>query len=41
MGPCLRRGFATDVRPENALVADADGSLTAIDFIVGRFGRNG
>ena len=28
--------IATDVRPENALLAEADGSIRAIDFIVGR-----
>ncbi len=31
-GPCL----ATDVRPENALVSETDGSITGIDFICGR-----
>ncbi len=33
-----RRGdcIATDVRPENALVSDTDGGLTAIDFILGQ-----
>lgn len=28
--------LATDVRPENALVAEADNSIRAIDFIIGR-----
>ncbi len=28
--------MATDVRPENALVAQSDGSLVAIDFVIGR-----
>ena len=28
--------IATDVRPENALLSEADGSIRAIDFIVGR-----
>lgn len=28
--------LATDVRPENALVSETDGSITAIDFICGR-----
>ncbi|MEN3944170.1 hypothetical protein WJU23_22905 [Prosthecobacter sp. SYSU 5D2] len=28
--------IATDVRPENALIAEADGSIRAIDFIIGR-----
>jgi len=28
--------IATDVRPENALVAEVDGQIRAIDFIVGR-----
>lgn len=28
--------IATDVRPENALVAEADGKIRAIDFIVGK-----
>lgn len=27
--------IATDVRPENALIAEADGSIRAIDFIIG------
>ena len=30
------RFIATDVRPENALVAECDGSIHAIDFIMGR-----
>ena len=29
-------GIATDVRPANALLAEADGVIRAIDFIVGR-----
>lgn len=28
--------IATDIRPENALVSEADGGLTPIDFILGR-----
>lgn len=28
--------IATDVRPENALIAEADGGIRAIDFILGR-----
>jgi hypothetical protein len=28
--------IATDVRPENALVAEADGIIRAIDFIIGK-----
>jgi hypothetical protein len=28
--------LATDVRPENALVAEADGQIRAIDFIMGK-----
>ncbi|GEP43652.1 hypothetical protein BGE01nite_29430 [Brevifollis gellanilyticus] len=28
--------IATDVRPENALVAEADGMIRAIDFIIGK-----
>jgi len=28
--------IATDVRPENALLAEADGRIHAIDFIIGR-----
>lgn len=32
---CRDNVLATDVRPENALVSEFDGSLTAIDFICG------
>jgi hypothetical protein len=27
---------ATDVRPENALIAESDGQIRAIDFILGK-----
>ena len=30
------RWMATDVRPENALIAESDGQIRAIDFILGK-----
>jgi hypothetical protein len=33
----IRDGFiATDLRPANALIAESDGEIRAIDFIIGR-----